>query len=85
MIVDDDLLKALNSIPDFNSNGTMISYDIFFPKVIIPEVRIFLVKNEILNNLPKVHIDRNALYIPLFIMSIRAILESTFFNSNIFV
>lgn len=40
-----------------------ISYDIFFPKVIIPEVRIYLVKKDILNNLPKVPIERNALYI----------------------
>lgn len=40
-----------------------IPYNIFIPKVVIPEVRIFLVKNEILNNLPKVDIDPNALYI----------------------
>ena len=40
-----------------------ISYDIFFPKVIIPQVRIHLVKKEILNNLPNVYIDPKALYI----------------------
>ena len=40
-----------------------IPYNIFTPKVIIPEVRIYFVKNEILNNLPDVNVDPNALYI----------------------
>ena len=35
----------------------------FFPMVVKVEIRIDLIKNEILNNLPKVNIDPDDLYI----------------------
>ena len=40
-----------------------ISWCVYFPKVIIPQVRTDIVKEEILKNLPKVKIDPNDLYI----------------------
>ena len=39
------------------------SFDPFYPKVILPKIRIESIKEELLNNLPKVVIDPEALYI----------------------
>lgn len=38
-------------------------YDPFFPKVILPQIRTDLIKEELLRNLPNVFIDSQALYI----------------------
>lgn len=40
-----------------------ISWDIFYPMIIIPKVRIQLIKNEILSNLQYINIDPDDLYI----------------------
>ena len=40
-----------------------ISSDFFSPKIIMPQVRINLIKDEILKNLPYVFIEQNAVYI----------------------
>ena len=39
------------------------SFDPFYPKVILPQVRTYLIKEEVLSNLPNVDIDPEALYI----------------------
>jgi len=40
-----------------------IGWEIYFPKVVLPQVRTHLIKKEILNNLPTVVTKRNDLYI----------------------
>ena len=40
-----------------------IGWEIYCPKIIIPQVRIHLIKEEFLRNLPKVNINNNSLYI----------------------
>ena len=39
------------------------SWDLLYPKVIKPQIRVQYIKDEILRNLPKVNIDPNDLYI----------------------
>ena len=52
---------------DYNNINTLCfykkSFDPFHPKIILPQIKIHLIKNELLRNLPNAYIDPEALYI----------------------
>ena len=73
LIVNDIYIKKLNitikqdSKVDCKNINTLCfyetSFDPFYPKVILPQIRTHLIKEELLRNLPNVDIDSEALYI----------------------
>ena len=72
LISEEIFIKKLNitikqgSNVDCENNTTLCIYENsfpFYPKVLIPQIRIDLIKDEILRNLPNVSIDSDALYI----------------------
>ena len=73
LIVKDIYIEKLNitikqdSNVDCNNINTLCfykkSFDPFHPKIILPQIKIHLIKNELLRNLPNAYIDPEALYI----------------------
>ena len=62
-----NLTIMIGSNIDCNKNNVLCFYEVswcvFFPRIIVPQVRTNIIKSEILSNLPKVKIEPDSLYI----------------------